>query len=229
MVAFSFGCGVRWSVGWGTRGCAGWPGRTAYALWWTLGGSGAAEAAVGDRARPAPHRDHPRLDELLDAERLEDVEEGAQLVGVAGRLDDDGVGRHVDDLGLEELDRVDDLAAGGRVGAHLDEQDLALHRRVRVELDDLEHLMSLLSCLVTCSSAAASTSTTTVMREMSGSSVGPTASELMLKPRREKSAATRVRTPGLSSTSTDRVCLLMLSPPAPTPAPRGARPGSCRC
>ena len=68
-----------------------------------------------------------------------------------------------------------------------------------------------------------------VQREISGSSVGPTASELMLKPRREKSAATRVRTPGLSSTSTDRVCLLMVSPPAPRPAPRGGRPGSCRC
>src|SRR5690349_10969112 len=69
--------------------------------------------------------------------------------------------------------------------------------------------ISLLSCLVTCSSGRASTSTTTVIREISGYSVGPTARESMLKPRRENRAAMRASTPGLFSTSTDRVCLLM--------------------
>src|SRR3954454_15280978 len=73
-------------------------------------------------------------------------------------------------------------------------------------------LISLLSCFVTCSSGRSSTSTTTVIRETSACSVGPTASEWMLNPRRANSAATRVRTPGRFSTSTDRVCLLIGRP-----------------
>src|SRR5699024_538711 len=44
----------------------------------------------------------------------------------------------------------------------------------------LSTLTSLLSCLVICSSRCCSTSTTTVMREISGCSVGPTAREEML-------------------------------------------------
>src|SRR6478735_5574289 len=131
MVAFSFGCGVRWSE-WDGEACC---------------RSGAAEVAVGDRPRAAADGDHAGLDELLDAERLEHVEEGAELVRGAGRLDDDRIGGDVDDLGLEELDSVDDLAAGRCVGADLDEQDLPLDRRVRLELDDLEHLDELVELL----------------------------------------------------------------------------------
>src|SRR4051812_38984933 len=65
-------------------------------------------------------------------------------------------------------------------------------------------LMSLLSCLVTCSSGSSSTSTTTVMRESPGISVVPTARLSMLKPRRAKSPATLVSRPGLFSTSRER-------------------------
>src|SRR6185436_18062370 len=68
---------------------------------------------------------------------------------------------------------------------------------------------SLLSCLVTCSSGDSSTLTTIVIRETSWCSVGPTASESMLNPRRLNRPAIRARTPGLYSTSTDRVCLLI--------------------
>src|SRR5689334_14632007 len=73
----------------------------------------------------------------------------------------------------------------------------------------LSTLMSLLSCLVTCSSGCSSQLTTIVMREISSCTVGPTASESMLKPRRENSPAIRTRTPGLFSTSTDKVCLVI--------------------
>src|SRR5680860_908512 len=71
-------------------------------------------------------------------------------------------------------------------------------------------LMSLLSCLVTCSRAVLSASTTMVMRDTSSTSVGPTASESMLNPRRLNSPATRARTPGRFSTRTDNVCVLTL-------------------
>jgi len=44
-----------------------------------------------------------------------------------------------------------------------------------------------------------------VIREISACSVGPTASDSMLKPRRLNRPAIRARTPGLFSTSTDSV------------------------
>ncbi len=65
--------------------------------------------------------------------------------------------------------------------------------------------ISLLSCLTTCSSGADSASTTIVMRLKRSSSVGLTASEKMLNPRRENSPATRDSTPALFSTSTVRM------------------------
>src|SRR5580704_11851657 len=71
-------------------------------------------------------------------------------------------------------------------------------------------LMSLFSCLVTCSSGCSSQLTTIVIREISSCSVGPTARESMLKPRRANSPAILTRTPGLFSTSTDKVCRVML-------------------
>src|SRR4051812_9648386 len=70
-------------------------------------------------------------------------------------------------------------------------------------------LTSLLSCLVTCSSGSSSTATTIVMRDTSGFSVGPTARDSMLNPRRENRPETRASTPGLFSTSTLSVWTLI--------------------
>src|SRR5262245_7756774 len=66
---------------------------------------------------------------------------------------------------------------------------------------------SLFSCLVTCSSGEPSTLTTIVIREISACSVGPTASDSMLKPRLLNRPAILARTPGWFSTRTDRVWL----------------------
>src|ERR1700730_12702837 len=71
-------------------------------------------------------------------------------------------------------------------------------------------LTSLFSCFVTCSSGCSSQLTTIVMREISSCSVGPTARESMLKLRRANSPAILTRTPGLFSTSTDKVCLVIV-------------------
>src|SRR6185295_4758747 len=87
-------------------------------------------------------------------------------------------------------------------------------------------LTSLLSCLVTCSSGSWSTLTTMVIRDMSGCSVGPTASDSMLKPRRLNNPETRASTPGSFSTSTDSVWVVLMAslPPRPRPAARRGRP-----
>src|SRR3990172_13346815 len=61
---------------------------------------------------------------------------------------------------------------------------------------------SLRSCLANCSVRSGGVSTTIVIRETSGSSVGPTDRLWMFTPRRRISPATRTRTPGLFSTST---------------------------
>src|SRR5262249_21156019 len=64
---------------------------------------------------------------------------------------------------------------------------------------------------VTCSSAVPSTLTRIVIREISACSVGPTASDSMLNPRRLNSPDTRASTPGLFSTSTERVWVVMIA------------------
>src|SRR3954451_2546511 len=55
----------------------------------------------------------------------------------------------------------------------------------------------------------ASVPTTTVMRDTPGVSLCPTVSEVMLKLRRRNSDATRLRTPGRSSTYTVNVCMVI--------------------
>src|SRR3954447_6811644 len=65
--------------------------------------------------------------------------------------------------------------------------------------------ISLLSCLVICSSGAESASTTIVIRLNRSSSVGLTANDTMLNPRRANRPATRESTPNLFSTSTLRM------------------------
>jgi hypothetical protein len=55
-----------------------------------------------------------------DAVRADELEEGGDLVLVAGELDDDGVVGDVDDLGAEEGGDLDDLGAGLLVALHLD-------------------------------------------------------------------------------------------------------------
>jgi len=60
-----------------------------------------------------------------DAVGADELEEGADLVLVAGELDDDGVVGDVDDLGAEEGGDLDDLGAGLGVALHLAEDELA--------------------------------------------------------------------------------------------------------
>src|SRR3954451_8196955 len=73
---------------------------------------------------------------------------------------------------------------------------------------------SLFSCLVTCSRGDSSTLTTIVIRETSSCSVGPTARDSMLKPRRLNSPAIRARTPGWFSTRTESVWDAISCPPS---------------
>src|SRR5699024_2345643 len=83
-------------------------------------------------------------------------------------------------------------------------------------------LTSLSGCAVPCATASPSAATAAVMRERASTFDGPTASDSMLNARRAKRPATRVRTPGTSWTSTERVwrCMLVLLVPI-----RGHVPG----
>jgi hypothetical protein len=53
----------------------------------------------------------------------------------------------VDDLRAEQLHGLEDVRSGREVGLHLHEQQLPLHRRVRVELDDLDDVDELVQLL----------------------------------------------------------------------------------
>src|SRR6266567_1943600 len=68
--------------------------------------------------------------------------------------------------------------------------------------------ISLFSCLVICSSICSSPRVTMVIRDRVSSLVGATDRESILKPRPEKSPATRESTPNSFSTSTVIVCLM---------------------
>src|SRR5271165_6593041 len=88
---------------------------------------------------------------------------------------------------------------------------IRISSRCTVEPGSSSTIFSTLISLVTCSSGCSSQLTAIVIREISSCSVGPTARESMLKLRRANSPAILTRTPGLFSTSTDRVCLVIVA------------------
>ena len=111
---------------------------------------GAAAAAGADAERDAigavgrlgapDHRDGARAHHLDDAERAQDVDQAVDLVAGAGDLGDERLGPDVDHAGAEDLAEAHHLAARRRVGAHLDERELAHHRRRVARVLDEEHV-----------------------------------------------------------------------------------------
>src|ERR1700712_645233 len=101
----------------------------------------------GDGAGPAGERDHAGLHDFPDAVGLEHPTQRRQLVSGAGGLDGHGVGGDVDDLGPEHLGHLEDLGAHRRVGADLEHHELALDRRRRLQLDDLDDVHQLVELL----------------------------------------------------------------------------------
>src|ERR671911_311628 len=111
------------------------------------GGSGHPKRLVGDALAATGQGDPAGAGQLADAVALEQLEHGLDLGRAAGGLDGEGVGGDVDDLGPEHLGQLDDLVADRRVGLDLDQDQLALHRPVRLQLDDLEHVDQLVELL----------------------------------------------------------------------------------
>src|SRR5919198_194540 len=111
------------------------------------GGSGHAQRLVGDALGAARQGDAAGADQLADAVRLQQLQHGGDLVGAAGWLDGERVGRDVHHLGAEQLRQLHHLVAQGRVGADLDQDQLALDRARRLQLDDLEDVDELVELL----------------------------------------------------------------------------------
>jgi len=100
-----------------------------------------------EKARAAEHRHLPGAHDLLDADRLQQLDQRVDLVLGARHLDHVGAVRDVDDLAAEDVDDVHHLAARPLVGVHLDEHELALDvlgAREVGELDDRDQLVELL-------------------------------------------------------------------------------------
>ena len=65
----------------------------------------------------------------------------------ASGFDGHGLVAHIDDLGPEQLNRFEDVRAGIEGRFDFDEHDLALHRTLFFEFDDLEHVDQLVQLL----------------------------------------------------------------------------------
>src|SRR4051794_22404624 len=100
--------------------------RSYSARWVGTEGSGSGDA-LGDALRAPAEREQAGLRQLADAVRLEHAQQRGGLRGVAGDLDDERLGRDVDDGRPEERDELQHLAAGGAVDPHLHEQVLVEH------------------------------------------------------------------------------------------------------
>src|SRR5262249_12188614 len=87
-------------------------------------------------------------DDLLDADRFQELDQGVDLVLGASHLDDVGPARHVDDLPAEDVDDVDDLAARAFVDTHLEQDELALHVGGVGEVDDADDADQLVELLL---------------------------------------------------------------------------------
>ena len=117
-----------------------------------------------------------------------------------GHLDHQRFRSKVDDAGTEHLDEVKDLGTVARRGSHLDQREFTRHIG---SLGDIVHVDNVLEF----EEAGANTmpgflraSQTSVRRDSPGRSLRPTVSELMLMFNRRNNDATRVNTPGKSST-----------------------------
>src|SRR3990172_7705289 len=132
---------------------------TAWAVM-LLGCVGRLEALVALRlfvlgrvghCRAAQHRYAAGAHQLDHLEVLEQLNQGIDLVFVAGGLDDDRVRGDVHNLGVEDVDDLQDLAAVRAVGPHLDQGQLAaddvLFRDV-ADVDDVYELVHLLDDLL---------------------------------------------------------------------------------
>ena len=120
-----------------------------------------ARAAVGARlpwTGTAADGDRAGLDHLLDAERLEHLEQGSSLSAVPVASMVTRLRGDVDDLGAEQLRRSRGPGERrSRRRATFTRTSSRCTDGRRLQLDDLETLTSLLSCLVTCSSGRSST------------------------------------------------------------------------
>ena len=80
---------------------------------------------------------------LKDAEGLEEPEQRADLLVIAGRFDDERVGGKVHDLGPKDIRNLENLRPRFRIGTHLDEDELAGDRLAFLEIDDFDYIHEL--------------------------------------------------------------------------------------
>src|SRR6476620_5042640 len=185
------------------------PPRTLVALGTSLD---RAERGLSHRPWTTAESDHAGLHHFANAVRLQHLEHGLELRRRASDLDAERLRTHIDYLRMNSSAvsmtpcRV---CSSARTFTRSSSRCTAWFSSSSTIFSTLT---SLFSCFVTCSRALPSTPTTIVMRDSPGCSVGPTASDSMLNPRRLNSPATRASTPGLFSTRTDRVCLVIAHP-----------------
>ena len=89
------------------------------------------------------HTDSAGAGELLDTEGVHHLEEGFDLVVIAGDFDDEKVTGDIDDAGAEGIDELHDLGAVMRVGRDLDEGEVSADHRCVGQIFHLDHVYQL--------------------------------------------------------------------------------------
>src|SRR6476620_6128917 len=113
------------------------PPRTLVALGTSLD---RAERGLSHRPWTTAESDHAGLHHFANAVRLQHLEHGLELRWRASDLDAERLRTHIDYLRMEQLGGLDDPMPRVLVSAHFHEEQLALHRLVLLELDDLQHI-----------------------------------------------------------------------------------------
>ena len=136
----------------------------------------------------------------------EHFDQAFDLAFDAGHFDHQRLGSEIDDAGAEDLNEVEDLRAIARRGGHLDEREFAGDVGRLGDVVDVDDVFELEEAGANAMAGFGGASQTRVRRESPARSLRPTVSELILMFRRRKSEATRVSTPGRSSTYATKVC-----------------------
>ena len=152
-----------------------------------VGGTSIGPFAGLRLAAPARDRDLAGAHHLDQPERAHQRSKRLDLVVGAGDLDHDRAPADVDDLAAEDLGDLHHLTALEPSAETLNSASSRATASSGSRSRIFSTLMSLWSCLVTWSIGCLAPSTVSVMRDTAGSSVGPTASVSMLKPRRANS------------------------------------------
>ena len=103
--------------------------------------------AEGRPDRFTRNRHSPRSNQFLDAERLEQINDGLELLWITRHLDGVGRGRRVNHVGPENICDPERFGSVFCLGMNLDERRLPRNEFTLIEIHDLDDIDQLIQLL----------------------------------------------------------------------------------